>query len=499
MSTNTTEEEKKNEETAEQAEAEIVKMDEEAERDQQEVAGNNEVAPSLLPLQGYPVDRRFSELPLRCDIVSALLDKGYRAATRIQQAIIENCSAGNDWWLSVNLSSNRTIAFGAYFCEKAATEKGKTSVLILSSVPEVRRNFASDIQDLAMFTELKILSLRNNLDPSQHIVIAEKPNIIIASPQDIVLLIAQNQLDLREISLCYLDEAEKLFRSQKQSTIDVLRQLSTAQWVVQSSYDKIELREELEGLREHLQPVRFSKQTEALSSSFWILEEEGLLENIALLLQGDIETNSLVLAPSREDVEQLALGLSRKGFYTDILCKDSHFKQKERALKKLQENKLQVLVATTDMQADLTSAKIQQIIVTSSMTGEWWEQLREGFRSAVSNVFAFGGQAPADEFSPHVLPTLDEVVEKQKRQLESILLQDGLRTGFSSYLEIVSELTQSPWGNELLAISLAEVAQKYRLERVELLEEMLRLEKKDLFFANRRKHHRGRKYSRKKR
>ena len=477
---------------------------EEISETEQETAGDsNESLPLSLPLRDYPFDRRFSEMPLRAEIVSALLDKGYRSATRIQQAIIENCSSGNDWWISANLSSNRSIAFGACFCERAWEEKkksdDKTSVLIISMVPEVRRNFGSDIQEIAMFTDLNILSLKEKLDGSQKILLSEKPNIIIAAPQDILILSAQGIIDLSEVSLCFLDEAEKFFRSKNQEILEVLGKIPEAQLVVQSSYYKEEIRNEIENFRPQLQPTRFSKKTEENECSFWGISEEGTVENILRLLQGNIETNSIIFASSHEEVEELAIGLSRWGYSTDILCKDSHFKQKERALRRLSENSLQILVATSEMFSDISNTRVQQIIVVSEMTETWWNQLISIFTSNAIAFFGFGKIVAEEEFSPYELPSKDTGFEQQKRQLENILLQDGLRSGFLSYLEIVDEFSQTSWGKELLAIALTEVVQKHRAELIAIQEDMLRLEKKDLFFANRRKHHRNRKPHRKKR
>ena len=464
-------------------------------------ADDVERLPLLFSLKGFPFDRRFSEMPLRSEIILALVEKGYRSATRIQQAIIENCMSGNDWWLSANLSSNRSIALGACFSERALLDLDKTSVLIVSSVPEVRRNFGNDLQEIVMFTDLKILYLKNTLDKTHTIELSEKPNIVIASADDILLLSEQGQLDLKEVSVCFLDEAEKLFRIERKEAVnEILTQCSEAQLLVQSSYFKHELRKDIGAFRPNLLPVRFSKRAEEVVPKKLLISEIPSVEKLCCLLLEDTYKNSLVLASSKEEVEQIGLGLSQFGFTTEILCKESHFKQKERVLKNIAENSVQILIATADSYLELAAANVGQIILTSEMVEEEYTTLMETFSAQCSQVFVFTASIAEDNETPiHTLLSTDEASLLQKKRVEDILLQNGLRSGFQSYLAIVEDLSESAMGKELLAVALAEVIQNSREKKPQILEKMLRLEKKDIFFSNRRKHHRGRKPQRKKR
>jgi len=300
----------------------------------------------------------FGSLGLGDNIVRTLADLGAAAPFAIQAATIPEIIAGRDVLARGRTGSGKTIAFGAPLVEnvlKAGAGKKrefgrKPKALILAPTRELALQIDRTIQPIARSVGLFTTQIYGGVPQARQVGALKKGvDIIIGTPGRIEDLITQRKLDLSEVMVAVIDEADHMCE---------LGFLEPVQRI---------LRETADDSQKLLFSATLDREVSALVDEFLVNpsvhevagedQASSTIEHRILVIEHrdkaqildqlvDREGKTLVFARTRAYAEMLAEQFADVGIPAVSLHGDLNQQRRTRNLERLTSGRVNVLVAT---------------------------------------------------------------------------------------------------------------------------------------------------------
>jgi superfamily II DNA/RNA helicase len=300
----------------------------------------------------------FAELGLGQNIVKALAELGAAAPFAIQAATIGPILAGRDVLARGRTGSGKTIAFGAPLVESilraqagSKREYGRApKAIILAPTRELALQIDRTVQPIARSVGLFTTQIYGGVPQARQVGALKKGvDIIIGTPGRIEDLIEQGRLDLSEVSIAVLDEADHMCEL---GFVEPVQRI---------------LRRTAEGSQKLLFSATLDREVAALVDEFLVepevyevageTQESGTIDHRVLVIDHrdkaevvtslvDREGKTLVFARTRAYAEMLAESFDDAGIPAVALHGDLNQAKRTRNLQRLTDGKVRVLVAT---------------------------------------------------------------------------------------------------------------------------------------------------------
>ncbi len=300
----------------------------------------------------------FGSLGLGDNIVRTLADLGAAAPFAIQAATIPEILAGRDVLARGRTGSGKTIAFGAPLVEnvlRAGAGKRrefgrKPKALILAPTRELALQIDRTIQPIARSVGLFTTQIYGGVPQARQVGALKKGvDIIIGTPGRIEDLITQRKLDLSEVMVAVIDEADHMCE---------LGFLEPVQRI---------LRETADGSQKLLFSATLDREVSSLVDEFLVEpavhevagedQASSTIEHRVLVIEHrdkaeildqlvDREGKTLVFARTRAYAEMLAEQFADVGIPAVSLHGDLNQARRTRNLERLTSGRVNVLVAT---------------------------------------------------------------------------------------------------------------------------------------------------------
>ncbi|MDT0156099.1 DEAD/DEAH box helicase [Microbacterium sp. ARD32] len=309
-------------------------------------------------------DVTFADLGLGSNIVEILKNMGAETPFPIQAATIPSILEGRDVLGRGRTGSGKTIAFGAPLVESILlSQKGKRReigrkprALILAPTRELALQIDRTVQPIARSVGLFTTQIYGGVPQARQVGALKKGvDIVIGTPGRIEDLIEQRKLDLSEVRIAVLDEAdhmaelgfaEPVQRILRKTGTDLPDGATSQKLLFSATLD----REVAAIVDEFLvEPAVYEVAGEDQSSStidhrVLVIEHRDKAEVLTSLV--DREGQTLVFARTRAYAEMLAEQFEDAGIPAVSLHGDLNQGKRTRNLQKLTSGKVQVLVAT---------------------------------------------------------------------------------------------------------------------------------------------------------
>jgi superfamily II DNA/RNA helicase len=310
------------------------------------------------------VGMSFEDLGLGSNIIRQLAELGAPSPFPIQAATIPDVLAGKDVLGRGRTGSGKTIAFGAPLVEKLMENNGgknrkmgrKPRALILAPTRELAMQIDRTVQPIARSVGLFTTQIYGGVPQQRQVgALNRGVDIVIGTPGRIEDLIEQGRLDLSEVVVTVLDEADHMcdlgFLEPVQriirETADVTPTGARAQKLLFSAtLDKgvAKLVDEFL-VNPAVHEVAGEDQASAtIDHRVLLIEQRDKGAVIEQLVQGEGKT--LVFARTRAFAEQLADQLEDAGIRSTSLHGDLNQSRRTRNLQLLTSGRVNVLVAT---------------------------------------------------------------------------------------------------------------------------------------------------------
>lgn len=156
----------------------------------------------------------FTDFPLNKQLFKALNKLGLEKPTPVQEQTIPQALAGKDLLVSAETGSGKTAAFLLPTLTQLLAEDAPNSgtrALILVPTRELARQIFKNCKDLSVFTRLQAGMIMGGQEfKFQKALLRKNPEIIIATPGRLVEHMAQENVDLQDLEVLILDEADRM-------------------------------------------------------------------------------------------------------------------------------------------------------------------------------------------------------------------------------------------------------------------------------------------------
>ncbi|MDR6200118.1 superfamily II DNA/RNA helicase [Microbacterium sp. SORGH_AS428] len=300
----------------------------------------------------------FGELGLGQNIVKVLAELGAPSPFPIQSATIPPILEGRDVLARGRTGSGKTIAFGAPLVERILRSQAGTrrefgrrpKALILAPTRELALQIDRTVQPIARSVGLFTTQIYGGVPQARQVGALKKGiDIIIGTPGRIEDLINQGKLDLSEVQVSVLDEADHMAELGFAEPVQRILRLTgegSQKLLFSATLDR-----EVAALVDEflVDPAVYevageTQETGTIDHRVFVVDHRDKAELLASLVDRDGKT--LVFSRTRAFAEMLVENFEDAGISAVALHGDLNQAKRTRNLQRLTDGKVNVLVAT---------------------------------------------------------------------------------------------------------------------------------------------------------
>jgi superfamily II DNA/RNA helicase len=310
-------------------------------------------AAHVLPLddEAELMSTTFDDLGLSADLVAALAAAGITHPFPIQAMTLPDALAGHDVCGKAKTGSGKTLAFGLALIERSERARPNHPVaLVLVPTRELAAQVRDVLTPLAEARGRRVTALYGGVAMEPQIkALRRGVDIVIATPGRLIDLGDRRELELSEVAVLVLDEADRMADMGFMPQVEwVLRRLTHPH---QTLLFSATLDSDVDRLVRHYlrEPVfhevaSASVTVEEMAHRFLAVHQLDKVKVAAAITRG--VTKTLVFVRTRRGADRLVQQLRREGVKALAIHGDLGQGARQRALREFDEGRVPVLVAT---------------------------------------------------------------------------------------------------------------------------------------------------------
>ena len=293
----------------------------------------------------------FDALGVAPDLAGALAERGIATAFPIQALTIADALAGRDVCGKAKTGSGKTLAFGLPVLQMVKpAEPRKPRAIILVPTRELATQVRDELAPVGAVRDLKVAAIYGGADIEKQIAkIKAGVEVIAATPGRMIDLIDRKELDLADVSIVVLDEADRMADMGFMPQVEwILRHIpgdhqtllfsATLDGVVQGLIDRYQT-----------DPVRHEVESAGvtvaeMTQRFLRVHQMDKVKVTAAIARSGERT--LVFCRTKRGADRLVEQLGTEGISAGAIHGDLRQSQREKSLADFTAGKLHVLVAT---------------------------------------------------------------------------------------------------------------------------------------------------------
>src|SRR5665648_87424 len=153
----------------------------------------------------------FESFGLSGPVLEAINKMGFVEATPIQKKAIPIIMQGRDLLGQAQTGTGKTAAFGIPIAERLPADSPAVQALVLSPTRELAVQIAEELHELTLFSGHKVLPVYGGQRIDRQITALRRGvQVVVGTPGRILDHLGRGTLDLSEIKLLVLDEADMM-------------------------------------------------------------------------------------------------------------------------------------------------------------------------------------------------------------------------------------------------------------------------------------------------
>jgi ATP-dependent RNA helicase RhlE len=300
----------------------------------------------------------FKDLKLIPPILKALAEENYSAPTPIQEQAIPAVLARRDLFGCAQTGTGKTAAFALPIIQLLSEQPVKPNArrpirsLILTPTRELAIQIDDNIKIYGQYTRLRSAVIVGGVSQkAQEQSLEQGADILIATPGRLIDLMNQGLVDLRQIQILVLDEADRML--DMGFIHDMKRIIAKLPAQRQTLFFSATMPPEITKLVQTLlhNPVKIeitpvSSTAERIDQSVYFVDKENKLKLLNLLLQDRSIASALVFARTKHGADRIARGLNKANITAQAIHGDKSQNARQTALNNFKSGATRVLVAT---------------------------------------------------------------------------------------------------------------------------------------------------------
>lgn len=297
----------------------------------------------------------FSQLDLNSNIYKAIVACGYTQPTPIQTCSIPPILEGKDLVASAQTGTGKTAAFilpALQLLSRQAPSK-KTRVLILTPTRELASQITQAAMTYGKFLNFKIANLVGGMPYHQQIkALSRGADIIVATPGRLLDHINSKRVDLGQIQMLVLDEADRMLDMGFIDDVQKIAKLTPGdrQTLLFSATVDKHILNVVRRLLKNPVYIDLSKEKISAPQIKQELYKANNKQHKARLLKHFLNDaniyKAIIFSATKINADRLATELRDQGYAAEALHGDLRQNVRNRTIDKLRRGKIQFLVAT---------------------------------------------------------------------------------------------------------------------------------------------------------
>lgn len=300
----------------------------------------------------------FKELHLIAPLLKALEAEGYQSPTPIQEQSIPHILRGKDLLGCAQTGTGKTAAFALPILQnlflnyKENNNSYHIKALILTPTRELALQIDESFEAYGKYTGLKHTVIFGGVSQfHQTNELRKGCDILIATPGRLLDLIGQKIINIRNINMFVLDEADRML--DMGFIHDVRKIIALLPEKRQTLFFSATMPPEIVRLSSSIltSPIKVevtpvSSTAEKVKQSIYLVEKNDKRELLIHLLKNENIDNALVFTRTKFGADKIMRDLRKKEISADAIHGNKTQAARQKALTNFKEGKIKVLVAT---------------------------------------------------------------------------------------------------------------------------------------------------------
>jgi ATP-dependent RNA helicase RhlE len=294
----------------------------------------------------------FADLGTSKPVVDALRARSIIEPFPVQQLVISDALAGHDLLVQSPTGSGKTLAFGVPMVDLLEPGAYGPQALILAPTRELASQIVDELETLAKARKLHLAAVYGGVGFGPQIAAAKRADILVATPGRLEDLIARGAVELDQIRILVLDEADRMLDMGFRPAVDRIVSL------VPRDRQTFFFSATLEGAvgkaaRDFTQQARSHTHAPAeedaadVDHHFLQVESQGAkLDQLVESLAAEEPSRSLVFVRTKRGADRLVKRLKAQKVEAVAMHGDKSQRQRENALARFERGEVMTLVAT---------------------------------------------------------------------------------------------------------------------------------------------------------
>ncbi len=311
----------------------------------------------------------FSTLPLAPELLKNIESLDYLKMTPIQEKSLPKILQGKDLLAQAKTGSGKTVAFGIGILHNFDAQLYQTQALVICPTRELADQVSKELRRLARATpNTNVLTLCGGkpLGP-QFASLERNPHIVVGTPGRLLKHLEIGTLNLSTLKTLVLDEADRML--DMGFLEDIMRVIKDTPKQKQTLLFSATYPDEIQAISKNIQNNPIDVRVESLHKNtqikqvFYEIEKGDRTKVLIALLEHYRPESSLVFCNRKQQCQELASELWKKGFHALALHGDLDQKDRDQVLVQAMNKSTSILVATDVAARGLDIKNLDAVIV----------------------------------------------------------------------------------------------------------------------------------------
>ncbi|POM24854.1 DEAD-box ATP-dependent RNA helicase CshA [Actinomadura rubteroloni] len=296
----------------------------------------------------------FRELGVRPEIADALETEGIVNAFPIQELALPIALGGHDIIGQARTGTGKTLAFGVALLQRITHGGKRPQALVVAPTRELASQVTDDLVVAGGKIGTRVLAVYGGRAYEPQVeALRAGVDVVVGTPGRLLDLVKQKHLDLSEVGVLVLDEADRMldlgFLPDIERIIDRIpaqRQTMLFSATMPGEIVSLSRRYLTRPTNVRAESHSESDATPQVVQHVWQAHQMDKPEMLARILQADGRGLTMVFCQTKRACDRVAGDLAQRGFDAAAVHGDLGQSQRERALRAFRNGKIDVLVAT---------------------------------------------------------------------------------------------------------------------------------------------------------
>lgn len=311
----------------------------------------------------------FADLGLRESTLKTLKEIDYHTPSPIQASFIPLALEGGDCTGQARTGTGKTAAFVLPIVELIDLDDTKTQALVLAPTRELSEQVANEARKLTSNNPCRCAVLVGGRPIRKQISeLSKGVQLVVGTPGRVLDLISRRELDLRNVKIVVLDEADRMLDIGFRPDIEkILRRCPKERQTLLLSATMPESVERL-AKRYMRDPKRVDLSQDGIASSetidqyFATVDVDRKFQLLVRLLAKERPKQALVFSRTKRGTEKLYRRFSGKLSNVAMMNGDMPQEKRDRVMKRFRDGKIRLLIATDVVGRGIDISGISHIV-----------------------------------------------------------------------------------------------------------------------------------------